>query len=267
MINDSRNQYNSWAARKPRFGLVATALLFAGCLAFEMLPGKYLPPLVTFFTLGLVVLVLMPYVLGLPSGRKSLREYAYDIRLLPLSPVGRNIAIGLLMAALTLSSILLASLLTGHFVLDWGEVSPLRLVKGLTRGIWEEVFFRGILLVILMRMYSVRKAVLLATFIFSMFHLSNFSPGALVDILSIFFMGLLFAYLVLKTGSLLPGIIFHYVYDIFINFVQTTPDAEEPMKSILLFGFLWIALIIGWLLTKFIVDHWPGEVKIPKVEK
>ncbi len=256
MVDSKIEQYNSWLGNRPRLGLAATILLFAGCLAFELLPGKYLPSLITFFAIGFLVLVLMPYVLGVPNGRKSLKEYAYDIRLLPMSPVGRNIAIGLLIAALTLSSILLASKLTGHFVLDWGEVPPLRLVKGLTRGIWEEVIFRGIILVLLMRRFPTRRAVLWSAFIFAIAHISGFSVDKLVDLVSIFFMGLLFAYIVLKTGSLFPAIIFHYVHDIFINFVQTTPDASEPMKSILLYGFLWIALAVGAVATKVIVEHW-----------
>jgi hypothetical protein len=82
------------------------------------------------------------------------------------------------------------------------------------------------------------------------------SPEILIDVISIFFMGLLFTYLVLKTGSLLPAIIFHYVHDIFVLFVQNTPGANEPLASTLLYAFLWIALIIGAVLTKYIVENW-----------
>jgi hypothetical protein len=72
-------------------------------------------------------------------------------------------------------------------------------------------------------------------------------------------MGLLFTYLVLKTGSLLPAIVFHYVHDIFIFFVQNTPGADETIASVLLYAFLWIALILGAFLTKTIVEHWPPQ--------
>ena len=166
------------------------------------------------------------------------------------------------MATLTLSSIFLASLLTGHFVFDWSTVPALRWVKGLTRGIWEEVFFRGIILVLFMRVYPLRKAVFFSTFLFTMVHLTN--PMAIdlemiVDLVSIFFIGLLFTYLVLKTGSLLPAIVFHYVHDIFVLLVQNTPGADKTLALALLYAFFWIALVIGAVLTKYIVERWPTK--------
>ncbi len=74
-----------------------------------------------------------------------------------------------------------------------------------------------------------------------------------------FLMGLLFTYLVLKTGSLLPAIVFHYVHDIFVLFVQNTPGADEFQASALLSGCLWAALIIGAFVTKSVVARWPNE--------
>jgi len=252
-------QYNSKLANFPRPAIAFTAVVYLLLGFLERLPGDFVPALLYFVALGILALVLMPYVIGLPNGRKSLREYSRDILLLPMKPIGRNILIGLLMAFLTLSAIFLASLLTGRFVLDWNLVPPLRWVKGLTRGIWEEVFFRGIILVLFMRKYPLRIAVLLSSFLFAVVHLNPMaiSLEGIVDVVSIFFMGLLFCYLVLKTGSLLAAIIFHYVHDIFVLIVQNTPGAKEPLASILLYAFLWIALILGAFLTKKIVERSP----------
>jgi membrane protease YdiL (CAAX protease family) len=158
-----------------------------------------------------------------------------------------------------LSAILLATLLTGHFILDWSTVPALRWLKGLTRGIWEEVFFRGIILVLFMRRYSQRKAIFFSVLVFALAHLGELSLDAIIDVISIFFMGLLFTYLVLKTGSLLPGIIFHYVHDIFVLLVQNAPGADQRLASGLLYTFLWIALIIGAIATKMIVERWPSS--------
>ncbi len=254
-------QFDTWLARHPQPAIVVTAMSYLLLGYLEFLPGTFLPPLLYFFALGVLALYLMPYVLGLPNGRKSLRDYCHDIRLLPMKPVGRNVLIGLLMAALTLSGILLASLLTGHFVLDWSFVPALRWVKGLTRGIWEEVFFRGIILVLFMRFYPPRKAIFYTAFLFAIIHLNTLALDLemIVDIVSIFFMGLLFTYLAIKTGSLLPGIIFHYVHDIFVLLVQNTPGAEGTLPLILFYAFLWAALLIGAGLTKYIVEHWPTE--------
>ena len=134
-------------------------------------------------------------------------------------------------------------------------------MKGLTRGIREEVFFRGNILVLFMRVYPLRKAVFFSTFLFAVVHPNPMAINLemIVDVVSIFFMGLLFTYLVLKTGSLLPAIVFHYVHDIFLLLVQNTPGADETLASALLYAFLWIALLIGAVLTKHIVERWPTK--------
>jgi membrane protease YdiL (CAAX protease family) len=260
-MSTNQARYNSRLANYPRpaIAIVAVTYLLLGYL--ETLPGTFIPPLLYFLALGVLALVFMPFVLGLPNGRKSFRDYCQDIRLLSIRPLGRNILLGVLMATLTLSSIYLAALLTGHFVFDWNYVPALRWVKSLTRGIWEEVFFRGIILVLFMRTFPGRKGVFLAAFLFAVIHLNplNLSLSMLVDVISIFFMGLLLTYLVLKTGSLLSAIVFHYIHDVFVLLVQNTPGADETLASALLYAFLWIALVIGAVLTKRIVEHWPAK--------
>jgi hypothetical protein len=121
VINTNETQYNSKLANFPRPAIALTAVVYLllGYLERIKGAGKFIPPLLYFLALSLLALYVMPVVLGLPNGRKSLRDYCQDIRLLPMKPLGRNILLGLFMAALTLSSILLASVLTGHFLLDW----------------------------------------------------------------------------------------------------------------------------------------------------
>jgi membrane protease YdiL (CAAX protease family) len=265
MTSTEQPRYNSKLANYPRPAIAVTLLLYAACASLEALPGTFLPPLLCFLALGVLALYLVPSILGLPNGRKSLREYCYDIRLLPMRPLGRNVLLGLLLATLTLGSILAASLLTGRFVLDWSYVPALRWVKGLTRGIWEEVFFRGIVLVLFMRLFSRRIAIFFSAFFFALVHLNPLTAtlGKVVDVISIFFLGLLFTYVVLKTGSLLPAIVFHYVHDIFVLLVQNTPGADETLASALLFALLWIALVVGAVLTKYVVEHWPPNGSRP----
>ncbi|MBN2566312.1 MAG: CPBP family intramembrane metalloprotease [Candidatus Eisenbacteria bacterium] len=249
MSSESRLSEGTWLSGNRRAGVAAAVVPFLLLGLLEHLPGTFIPGLAYFAAAGVWALYVTPRVLGLPNGRKPLGEYCADIRLLPVAPLARNILLGLLMAALTLSSILVASLLTKHFVLDWSLLPPLRWVKGLTRGVWEEVFFRGIALAILLRFYTRRKAVLWMTAIFAIVHINvaDMTLWGAVDIVSIFFMGLLFALLVLRTGSLLPAIVFHYVHDVFVLLVQNTPGADEATASILLYGFLWAALAVGAL--------------------
>ncbi len=260
MAHRSRLERVSWLSNNRRAALAVTLVPYVLLGFLEHLPGTFIPALAYFVSTGVWALYVTPRLLGLPNGRKPFREYCTDIRLLPVTPLARNIVLGVLMAALTLSSILVASLLTRHFVLDWSLLPPLRWVKGLTRGVWEEVFFRGIGLAILMRFYNQRKAVLWITAIFAIVHLNiaDVTLEAVVDIVSIFFIGLLFAYLVLRTGSLLSAIVFHYVHDVFVLLVQNVPGADEAVASILLYGFLWAALALGALLTRNVVARWPA---------
>ena len=261
MDPEGQSPYNSFLANHPRPAIALTAITYLLLGYLEHLPGTFVPAILYFLALGVLAFYLMPSVLGLPNGRKPLQEYLRDIRLLPVKPVVRNVALGLILAGLTLSAIFLASLLTGHFVLDWSTVPALRWVKGLTRGVWEEVFFRGILLVLFMRVYPVRRAVLMSCFLFAIVHLDpmNISLGMLVDVFSVFLMGLLFTYVVLKTGALLPAIVFHYVHNQFLYLAQNTPGADEPLASALLFGFLWAALGVGAVVTRFLVERWPAQ--------
>jgi len=261
MAIEGKSAQGSWLLRNRRAAIIVTVVPFLLLGFLEFLPGRFLPPLLYFVAAGVWGLYVIPHVFGLPSGRKPFREFCLEIHLLPVRPLGRNITLGLAAAALTLSGMLLASVLTGHFVLDWNLLPPHRWLKGLTRGIWEEVFFRGITLAVLVRFFRLRKAVLLMTTVFALVHLNvmKLSVEAVVDVLSIFFIGLLFVYMVLRTGSLLPAMVFHYTHDIFVNLVQNTPGASEPWASILFYGFLWTALIIGAVLTKLTVDHWPAR--------
>jgi membrane protease YdiL (CAAX protease family) len=103
--------------------------------------------------------------------------------------------------------------------------------------------------------------VFFATFLFAVVHLDplDLNLHEVVDAIGVFFIGLLYTYLVLKTGSLLPAIVFHYVHDIFVLLVQNTPGADEVLAQTLLYSFLWIALAIGAVLTKYIVERWPTK--------
>ena len=82
------------------------------------------------------------------------------------------------------------------------------LVFALMPAITEEVAFRGFILSGLRRTYSARTAVILSALLFGFLHvlLSLFQQlfGATV-------LGLVLGFLALRTGSLWPGVVFHFV--------------------------------------------------------
>ncbi len=72
----------------------------------------------------------------------------------------------------------------------------------------EELFFRGQVLRGYLGRYSVRKAVIASAVYFSLFHLNV--PQAFVTLP----LGIICAWLVLRTGSVLPGILYHVVTNV-----------------------------------------------------
>lgn len=75
----------------------------------------------------------------------------------------------------------------------------------------EELFFRGWMLRGFLANYSARKSIWLTAVIFALFHLNPWQALVALPL------GLLFGWFVVRTGSLAPGIIGHFV----VNFTNT----------------------------------------------
>ncbi len=75
--------------------------------------------------------------------------------------------------------------------------------------ITEELFFRGFLFKGLREKYGWVNALMFSSIIFALFH------GQLATLLPTFMLGALFAYMVQKTGSVLPGMLLHFSINAF----------------------------------------------------
>jgi len=78
---------------------------------------------------------------------------------------------------------------------------------GLTAPFFEEVIFRGVLFQAIKRYAGSAVGIVVSALVFSLLH-----PGAFV-IVNIFFLGLLFGYLFDLTGSIVPGIVLHFLFN------------------------------------------------------
>lgn len=72
---------------------------------------------------------------------------------------------------------------------------------------FEEIVFRGVLFQTLRRYAGSAAAIVISAAIFAAFH------GTVYVIANIFFLGLLFAYLFDRTGSIVPGIVLHFLFN------------------------------------------------------
>ena len=119
----------------------------------------------------------------------------------------------------------------------------------LAAGVGEEAVFRGLNASYLMRQWNESKkipqVILVSSLIFGLIHLSNLTAGAplamtALQVVSATCLGCFFCAIYLCSGSLIPGMIFHFLYDV-VAFTDTArigeggafkPNAVTTVKDI-----------------------------------
>jgi uncharacterized protein len=139
---------------------------------------------------------------------------------------------------------------------------------GLIAPIAEEIFFRGIVLRGFLDRYSVRKAIWASAILFAAVHLN---PWQAIIALPL---GAAYACMVIRTGSIWPGVLSHAVINLAHNFLTPTMLAwlgytSDDMENltflpyqILVFGVA--ALVIGgvWLRRELAGQSVSGTTRV-----
>lgn len=105
------------------------------------------------------------------------------------------------------------------FTIQTTLISELPKVVIIFAPIYEEVIFRGLFLVILLKYFSRNKAIILSSALFGLWHLknlphlSNFALFYQVGYAALF-IGPILAYTAVKTKTIWPGAILHYANNI-----------------------------------------------------
>jgi membrane protease YdiL (CAAX protease family) len=222
--------------------------------------------------------LIIPFVLCLPKGKRPFRQYLDDIGLSKLQPFGR-----LVLLALSCYIILAMSQISASFIyrlseglpLDWNFIrqafdfsrnlpptSPSLLLS--LPSIFEEVVFRGVVLTVFLSKYSERESIIFSSLGFGLMHLLGLVTNDPVWILGMtvwaFIIGLFYGYLFVKTRSLLPPMIVHYLGNAFIStlvgYIQNRASIEvQVLYGITLsLGVVPVALMILW--TRFFSSRW-----------
>ena len=219
--------------------------------------SKLLSSIVNLAVVAFVAFSLFPGRLGIPFGRVDAREYLRRVGFYP--PVGwwRHVALGVILAGCTLSGMLLASVLTGRYVVDVGAVDVPHLVFCLNPALWEELFFRGVLMVLLLRLTgSLKRASAVQVALFGVMHVKGLDAWAFVDTFSVVVLAVGFTYVAYRTGSLAAGIIFHYLHDACLRLVQVPGGVYVGVaENAVFYGFLWLMVGVGCILTKLAVER------------
>ncbi len=224
----------------------------------------------------LTVFVLVPFVLHLPKGKTTFRQYLDDIGLSRLQPF-----LPLFLLAISCSLILALSQaaasivyrifegypITWHFI---GQVFNLsHLLPAHSPDIFlalpsafEEVVFRGIVLTVFLSKYSERKAIIFSSIGFSLIHLTSDRElgWVLGQLVWSFILGLFYGYVFVKTQSLMPSMIIHFLGNAMVNSLsgymlsQAALEMKILYQVIISFGILPTTLMVLW--TRFFTSRW-----------
>ena len=232
-------------------------------------------------------LIIAPFILLLPKGKRTYGQFLDDIGLTRVRPFFR-----LVLLALSCYLILALSQVAASFVYRLFEGKPVtwgfvRMVFELSRnlapnsasllfsiaGALEEVGSRGIILTVFLNRYSKWKSIIFSSLGFGLMHLLNLTNGAdLVLVLGqvawAFIIGLFYGYVFVRTRSLLPSMVVHYLGNAFISsllgYLQMWASVEVQVVYgiIFSFGIIPTALMILW--TKFYTSRWLGSSRKEK---
>jgi membrane protease YdiL (CAAX protease family) len=162
-----------------------------------------------------------------------------------------NLIIAIVSTILLLTGLVLSGVLYGNFTLDFALLLPENstlLLVAVNAGLWEEMMWRGIILTLFLKRFSVRTSIAFNTVLFALSHLSNLLLGQdmvvmLGQLIFVLIATPFIAYVFIRTKSLLPGILIHFSVDALGPIFMTS--MIQPGPSLIVGG---IYMLAGWLL-------------------
>jgi membrane protease YdiL (CAAX protease family) len=225
----------------------------------------------------LVLFVIVPLVLRLPNGKTTFRQYLDDIQLSHIRPFLPLLILGISSSLIMLLVLAVNSIefrITQGFPLNpafLGRVinlpanlppKSLSYIKAFP-AIFEEISWRGVILVLFLKKYSVKKSILITALGFGLLHFINliFGGDPSFVIQQIIFgsaLGFFYGYLVLRSDSLMPAMLFHYLVNMFIGSFTHYFQLYAPAGTQILYSLINLpcAVIILILWVKYYCSRW-----------
>jgi membrane protease YdiL (CAAX protease family) len=240
------------------------------------------PPWGTVLPHILTVFVVAPFVLGFPGKGHTFGDYLSEIRLTKMRPLLGLILMGLscyLILALSQAAGVLVYRLTQGLPVDGSFIRssfvlanelPPRSTSWLMSlpSIFEEVVWRGVILAAFLRVYDQRKAILFCALSFGLWHILSILNGRPLvwtagQIVYAAILGLFYGTITLKTASLLPAMMVHYLGNLFVSaingYVQTNASvlAVAVYGIVFTFGIVPTSLMMLWtrFATPWLIDR------------
>jgi membrane protease YdiL (CAAX protease family) len=225
--------------------------------------------------LGLFIII--PFMLRLPNGKTTFRKYLDDIRLSRIRPFLPLLFIGIsssliMLLVLAVNSIVfritqglpLSPAFLGRVINLPANLPPksLSYIKAFP-AIFEEISWRGVILVLFLKKYSVTKSISITALGFGLLHFINLLFGGEPSfvIQQVIFgsaLGFFYGYLVLRSDSLMPAMLFHYLVNMFIGsfthyFQHYAPAGTQILYSLVNLPIA-VTLLILWV--KYYCGRW-----------
>ncbi|MEE9378352.1 MAG: type II CAAX endopeptidase family protein [Candidatus Lokiarchaeia archaeon] len=248
--------------------LIATnlAIVIAAAFFSLLLPSidqnfnQIMQIIITFMFWCSLVLLIVPFVYKLPKKYDTIQDYLDGIHLTNFRPFSRIIFYTASCYFIFIIFQLIGSLIYGQYIFDTSRILPPQSywLLNINAGLFEEIMFRGIILTLLLAYYSEKKALYISAVVFGVIHFANllhefnyeYFIFTMAQVIWAIGMGLFWGYLVIKTNSLIPSIILHYLsnaLDSLWLFIPT-PSIEIKLLYMLIFGkFIPIILSILWI--------------------
>ncbi len=236
--------------------LISTYLIIP--LGLDYLPELFISFSIQFVFAGFACLFMIPFLLKTPKELKPYKDFLQVIRLSNHKPVDKLLFIGVTGTVFVLFFSLFLTSIPGNLILIPQNVfgPPIRdetmgwfgIIHHLIPGVWEEVYARGLVLAVLLRLYPKeqgrqRKAIIIGGIIFGCSHMLSVpilisNPiYILTQVVYASIIGIAFGYIAVGTGSLLPSIICHWLIDTFSVYIA-------PSGDFILFLILFMTAII-----------------------
>jgi membrane protease YdiL (CAAX protease family) len=229
----------------------------------------------------LLLFIVVPFILGFPKRSHPYETYLSEIRLTHVKPLLRLILLGvscyLILAVCTVAGVLIYRLIHGlpvnisfmrySFVLS-NELPPhsMSWLYSLP-SILEEVAFRGVILTMFLRFYNQPKAVIFSAIGFGVMHLGNLLNGGdpiwvAGQVIWAMILGLFYGYVTLKTGSLLPAMIVHYLSNLFVAALNAYIQTNASIPEQALYGVIFTLGVVPTILMLLWVRGYTSWLKV-----
>lgn len=231
-------------------------LVFMLEIALKIEITRLLSSIVNLAIGALFAFLIFPKRIGIPFGKIDTRQWMRRLGFYFPVHAWKHILLGFVLAVCTLSGMLMASIFTGKYTFDWSAVTLTQLVFSLNPALWEELFYRGVIMILLIRITgSVQRAAFIQIMIFGLVHIKGFNFWSLVDAFSVCVLALGFTFAAHKTKALIAGIVFHYLHDALLFLVQLPSGVEIGIaQQVTFYAILWAMVALGCILTQLAAD-------------